>query len=77
VLGTIGVNPALIAVVLGVDRLLDMCRTVVNVTGDLVMTACVARSQGWSPSPESALGRRAGASARRRGKEPRVRKKPG
>ncbi|MEO7423808.1 MAG: dicarboxylate/amino acid:cation symporter [Fibrobacteria bacterium] len=57
VLGTVGVNPALIAVVLGVDRLLDMCRTVVNVTGDLTMAACVARSQGWAPPPELALGR--------------------
>lgn len=48
VLASVGVNPGLIAVVLGVDRLLDMCRTVVNVTGDLTMAACVARSQGWN-----------------------------
>jgi DAACS family dicarboxylate/amino acid:cation (Na+ or H+) symporter len=59
VLGTVGVNPALIAVVLGVDRLLDMCRTVVNVTGDMAMAACVAKSQGWVPAPELALGRSA------------------
>ena len=31
VLVTIGINPALIAIILGVDRLLDMCLTVVNV----------------------------------------------
>jgi DAACS family dicarboxylate/amino acid:cation (Na+ or H+) symporter len=49
VLATVGVNPALIAVVLGVDRLLDMCRTVVNVSGDMAMAAVVARSQGWEP----------------------------
>ena len=48
VLASVGVNPALIGIVLGVDRLLDMCRTVVNVTGDLVMAAIVARTQGWT-----------------------------
>ena len=35
----IGVPPEGVALILGVDRLLDMCRTTVNVTGDL--TACV------------------------------------
>ena len=35
VLVTIGVNPALIAIILGVDRILDMCRTTLNVTGDI------------------------------------------
>ncbi len=44
ILASIGVNPALIAVILGVDRFLDMCRTVLNVTGDLVMAAAVARA---------------------------------
>jgi Na+/H+-dicarboxylate symporter len=29
-----------------VDRILDMLRTVVNVTGDLSAAACVARSEG-------------------------------
>ncbi|MEX2188712.1 MAG: dicarboxylate/amino acid:cation symporter [Pirellulales bacterium] len=33
-----------IGIILGVDRLLDMCRTVLNVTGDLAVAACVARS---------------------------------
>ncbi|HLP43189.1 MAG TPA: dicarboxylate/amino acid:cation symporter, partial [Fibrobacteria bacterium] len=56
VLASVGINPALIAVVLGVDRLLDMCRTVVNVAGDLAMSAVVARSQGWEPDPGLALG---------------------
>lgn len=55
VLAAVGVNPALIAVVLGVDRLLDMCRTVINVGGDLVMAACVARSQGWQAPEGMAL----------------------
>lgn len=31
-----------LALVLGVDRILDMCRTTVNVAGDLVVAACVA-----------------------------------
>jgi DAACS family dicarboxylate/amino acid:cation (Na+ or H+) symporter len=47
VLATIGVNPALIAVILGVDRILDMCRTAVNVTGDICAAAYVARSEGF------------------------------
>lgn len=46
VLATIGVNPALIAIVLGVDRILDMCRTVVNVIGDMTIATYVARSEG-------------------------------
>jgi dicarboxylate/amino acid:cation (Na+ or H+) symporter, DAACS family len=47
VLATIGVNPALIAVILGVDRILDMCRTTVNVAGDICAAAYVARSEGY------------------------------
>jgi hypothetical protein len=39
ILTSVGIPPSGIAIILGVDRLLDMCRTVVNVTGD--MTACV------------------------------------
>ncbi len=46
VLSTIGVNPALIAVILGVDRVLDMCRTTLNVTGDITAATYVARSEG-------------------------------
>jgi len=46
VLATIGVNPALIAIILGVDRILDMCRTVLNVTGDITIATYVARSEG-------------------------------
>src|SRR5829696_2083364 len=47
VLVTIGVNPALIAIILGVDRILDMCRTTVNVVGDLTAATFVARSEGY------------------------------
>ena len=39
ILNSVGIPPAGIAIIIGVDRLLDMCRTAVNVTGDLV--ACV------------------------------------
>lgn len=48
VLSTVGVNPELIAIVLGVDRLLDMCRTTLNVTGDLTIATYVARAEGHS-----------------------------
>ena len=47
VLAQIGVNPALIAIILGVDRILDMCRTVLNVTGDITIATYVARSEGY------------------------------
>ena len=47
VLSTIGVDPGLIAVILGVDRILDMCRTTLNVTGDMVAAAYVARAEGY------------------------------
>jgi DAACS family dicarboxylate/amino acid:cation (Na+ or H+) symporter len=46
ILATVGINPALIAIVLGVDRLLDMCRTTVNVVGDITIATSVARSEG-------------------------------
>jgi DAACS family dicarboxylate/amino acid:cation (Na+ or H+) symporter len=43
VLGLVGVPVEGIAIVLGIDRLLDMCRTAVNVAGDLVTAAVVQR----------------------------------
>lgn len=46
-LATYGINPALIAIILGVDRILDMCRTVLNVSGDLTVATYVARSEGF------------------------------
>jgi DAACS family dicarboxylate/amino acid:cation (Na+ or H+) symporter len=46
-LATYGINPALIAIILGVDRILDMCRTVINVTGDITVATYVARSEGF------------------------------
>jgi DAACS family dicarboxylate/amino acid:cation (Na+ or H+) symporter len=47
VLATVKVNPALIAIILGVDRILDMCRTTLNVVGDLTAATYVARSEGY------------------------------
>lgn len=46
VLTSIGVNPSLITIILGVDRVLDMCRTTLNVTGDITAATYVARSEG-------------------------------
>ncbi|MCG5055785.1 MAG: dicarboxylate/amino acid:cation symporter [Myxococcales bacterium] len=47
-LSTFGVPPAGIAIILGIDRLLDMCRSSVNVVGDLAAAAFVARRvSGW------------------------------
>jgi DAACS family dicarboxylate/amino acid:cation (Na+ or H+) symporter len=47
VLAQMGINPALIGIILGVDRILDMCRTVLNVTGDITIATYVARSEGY------------------------------
>jgi len=44
---TINVNPALIAIILGIDRILDMCRTTLNVVGDITAATYVARSEGY------------------------------
>ncbi len=46
VLESVGLNPAWIAIILPVDRILDMCRTVVNVTGDATVSMIVAKSLG-------------------------------
>ncbi len=46
VLEAVGVPGEGIAIVIGVDRLLDMSRTVVNVTGDLTAATFIARTEG-------------------------------
>ena len=43
ILAGIGVPPEGIGIILGVDRLLDLCRTTLNVTGDLVATTVMDR----------------------------------
>jgi Na+/H+-dicarboxylate symporter len=45
VLTSVGLPVEGIALIIGVDRILDMCRTVVNVTGDTVVTLIVAKSE--------------------------------
>ena len=45
VLESVGLNPAWIAIVFPVDRILDMCRTVVNVTGDATVATIIAGTE--------------------------------
>ncbi|WP_239987577.1 dicarboxylate/amino acid:cation symporter [Sphingosinithalassobacter portus] len=52
ILGMVGVPPEGIGLVLGVDRFLDMCRTTLNVVGDLVLATVV--STGEKDAPEGA-----------------------
>ncbi len=53
ILSSVGIPPTGIAIILGVDRILDMCRTAVNVTGDIVACLVVERlaSKDETPSP--------------------------
>ena len=46
VLESVGLNPAWVAIIFPVDRILDMCRTTVNVTGDCSVATIVASSEG-------------------------------
>ncbi len=46
VLQSVGLNPAWIGIILPVDRILDMCRTVVNVTGDATVSTLIAKGEG-------------------------------
>ena len=50
ILAMVGIEPQAIALVLGVDRFLDMCRTTLNVVGDLVAAQVISARE-----PESAL----------------------
>lgn len=52
VLGTIKVPEEGIALIFAVDRVLDMCRTVANVTGDATVATLVARSVGLLGEPK-------------------------
>ncbi|MFA5139095.1 MAG: dicarboxylate/amino acid:cation symporter [Elusimicrobiota bacterium] len=59
-LQNIGVPGEAVGIILGVDRILDMSRTVLNVTGDLTIAACVARLESKGrpsePLPEPVRG---------------------
>ncbi len=52
VLGAIGVPEFGLALIFAVDRPLDMCRTVVNVTGDATVSMLVAKSVGKLGTPK-------------------------
>ncbi|WP_166039975.1 dicarboxylate/amino acid:cation symporter [Sphingosinicella sp. YJ22] len=45
ILAMVGLDPAAIALVLGVDRFLDMCRTTLNVIGDLVAAQIISAGE--------------------------------
>ena len=51
ILGMVGVPPEGIGLILGVDRFLDMCRTALNVTGDLVAAVVVSRPERDDAAP--------------------------
>ncbi|MBI1903250.1 MAG: dicarboxylate/amino acid:cation symporter [Planctomycetia bacterium] len=51
---SVGVPAEGIGIILGVDRILDMCRTVVNVTGDLAVATCVSRREE-APAADTAV----------------------
>lgn len=56
VLETVHIPPGAIAIVLGIDRILDMCRTTVNNIGDLSAVVVVARSEsGDAPTAADGL----------------------
>jgi DAACS family dicarboxylate/amino acid:cation (Na+ or H+) symporter len=53
ILASVNVPPEGIGMILGIDRLLDMCRTTLNVTGDLAAAVVVARGEPHAlPPPE-------------------------
>ena len=52
ILEAVGVPSAGIALILGVDRILDMLRTATNITGDAAVATVVAASEGQLGSPD-------------------------
>lgn len=55
VLETLGLPLEGIALILGVDRFLDMARTAVNITGDSAVSVIVARSEGMLDPPDASV----------------------
>ena len=51
-MSAVGVPSAGIALILGVDRLLDMMRTITNITGDATVATVVANAEGQLGSPD-------------------------
>lgn len=56
ILGLVGVPAEGIGMILGVDRFLDMCRTTLNVTGDLAAAVVVARSERPASRSPASIG---------------------
>jgi DAACS family dicarboxylate/amino acid:cation (Na+ or H+) symporter len=56
ILGMLGVPPEGLGLILGVDRLLDMCRTTLNVTGDLAVAVAIAGGEREPLPPPGAPG---------------------
>ena len=56
ILAMFGIPPEGIGLILGVDRLLDMCRTVVNIGGDMVGSVVIGRSEPVETTGEGAAG---------------------
>ena len=54
ILAMVGINPEAIALVLGVDRFLDMCRTTLNVVGDLVAAQVISAGEPEEVAPAAA-----------------------
>ena len=52
VLGSVGIPAVGIALIIGVDRILDMCRTAINVCGDIVATTIINK---WVDDPDPGL----------------------
>lgn len=50
--GMAQIPPEAIALVLGVDRILDMCRTTINVWGDAVIARIISQSEQDEPVRE-------------------------
>ncbi len=55
ILGSVGVPPEGIGLIIGVDRFLDMCRTTLNVIGDLVCATVISAVSGGSEQDEPAV----------------------
>jgi len=55
VLSAVGIPESGLALILAVDRVLDMCRTMVNVTGDAAVTTVVAAALGKLHPPPNQL----------------------
>jgi DAACS family dicarboxylate/amino acid:cation (Na+ or H+) symporter len=59
ILAMVGIRPEAIALVLGVDRFLDMCRTTLNVVGDLVAAQVISAAEPVEAAPAAKPKRKA------------------